>query len=97
MCKPFPPPLVRGGVFLVGLETKYRDIADGNTCGHLVGVQLEIALETKYRDIADGNCMVHRPPALIIPALETEYRDIAATTQLPQESNSCTQGNSLIS
>ena len=30
MCKPFPPPLVRGGVFLVGLETKYRDIADGN-------------------------------------------------------------------
>ena len=30
VCKPFPPPLVRGGVFLVGLETKYRDIADGN-------------------------------------------------------------------
>ena len=29
-CKSFPPPLVRGGVFLVGLETKYRDIADGN-------------------------------------------------------------------
>ena len=30
VCKPFPPPLVRGGVFEVGLETKYRDIADGN-------------------------------------------------------------------
>ena len=30
MCKPFPPPLVRGGVFLVGSDTKYRDIADGN-------------------------------------------------------------------
>ena len=30
MCKPFPPPLVRGGVFLVGSGTKYRDIADGN-------------------------------------------------------------------
>ena len=29
VCKPFPPPLVRGGVFEVGLETKYRDIADG--------------------------------------------------------------------
>jgi len=31
VCKPFPPPLVRGGVFLVGSDTKYRDIADGNT------------------------------------------------------------------
>ena len=31
VCKPFPPPLVRGGVFEVGLETKYRDIADGNS------------------------------------------------------------------
>ena len=30
VCKPFPPPLVRGGVFLVGSDTKYRDIADGN-------------------------------------------------------------------
>ena len=30
VCKSFPPPLVRGGVFEVGLETKYRDIADGN-------------------------------------------------------------------
>ena len=28
VCKLFPPPLVRGGVFEVGLETKYRDIAD---------------------------------------------------------------------
>ena len=30
VCKSFPPPLVRGGVFLVGSDTKYRDIADGN-------------------------------------------------------------------
>ena len=30
VCKPFPPPLVRGGVFLVGSEPNYRDIADGN-------------------------------------------------------------------
>ena len=28
VCKLFPPPLVRGGVFLVGSEPKYRDIAD---------------------------------------------------------------------
>ena len=35
VCKPFPPPLVRGGVFEVGLETKYRDIADGNFRFHV--------------------------------------------------------------
>ena len=36
------------------LETKYRDIADGNLCieyDHATCPQLE----TKYRDIADGN------------------------------------------
>ena len=55
MCKPFPQPLVRGGIFLVGLETKYRDIADGNvyTIEHQLIQWRE--LETKYRDIADGN------------------------------------------
>ena len=55
MCKPFPPPLVRGGVFLVGSDTKYRDIADGNilTLDDIVeGVRKS---DTKYRDIADGN------------------------------------------
>ena len=55
MCKPFPPPLVRGGVFLVGLETKYRDIADGNAVMRSLACKLSTWLETKYRDIADGN------------------------------------------
>ena len=55
MCKPFPPPLVRGGVFLVGSDTKYRVIADGNLgqgvfCTTLCGLS-----DTKYRVIADGN------------------------------------------
>ena len=43
VCKSFPPPLVRGDVFLVGLETKYRDIADGNLCtlkARLMRIQL---------------------------------------------------------
>ena len=55
MCKPFPPPLVRGGVFEVGLETKYRDIADGNLSKFLTALPMTHMLETKYRDIADGN------------------------------------------
>ena len=55
MCKPFPPPLVRGGVFLVGLETKYRDIADGNIVSNKIPWTTPTKLETKYRDIADGN------------------------------------------
>ena len=55
MCKPFPPPLVRGGVFLVGLGTKYRDIADGNISIHDKKLSPHPALGTKYRDIADGN------------------------------------------
>ena len=58
MCKPFPPPLVRGGVFEVGLETKYRDIADGNRPGNRL-TQVRCGLETKYRDIADGNKLAH--------------------------------------
>ena len=55
MCKSFPPPLVRGGVFLVGLETKYRDIADGNVAVGPDPKPGACGLETKYRDIADGN------------------------------------------
>ena len=51
VCKPFPPPLVRGDVFLVGLETKYLDIADGNS-PLLRGLAQPSTLETKYRDIA---------------------------------------------
>ena len=42
----------------VTLETKYRDIADGN--GRKAELILcELALETKYRDIADGNFLTH--------------------------------------
>ena len=55
VCKSFPPPLVRGGVFEVGLETKYRDIADGNQGQSTHPAQHPCSLETKYRDIADGN------------------------------------------
>ena len=55
VCKSFPPPLVRGGVFLVGLETKYRDIADGNhPRGYCHRGNSTVTLETKYRDIADS-------------------------------------------
>jgi len=54
VCKSFPPPLVRGGVFLVGLETKYRDIVDGNMSPKKAAVLDTCTLETKYRDIADS-------------------------------------------
>ena len=78
MCKPLPPPLVRGGVFEVGLETKYRDIADGNNKERaLVQERLLLALETKYRDIADGNGTTQAMPKLSSVMLETKYRDIA--------------------
>ena len=36
------------------LETKYRDIADGNVASFVMWPVLTM-LETKYRDIADGN------------------------------------------
>ena len=37
------------------LETKYRDIADGNLFLAFPEVAGLFRLETKYRDIADGN------------------------------------------
>ena len=37
------------------LETKYRDIADGNLSKFLTALPMTHMLETKYRDIADGN------------------------------------------
>ena len=55
VCKPFPPPLVRGGVFLVGSDTKYRVIADGNILNTRYRLLYFIVSDTKYRDIADGN------------------------------------------
>ena len=36
------------------LETKYRDIADGNL-NDIMCQPCFVTLETKYRDIADGN------------------------------------------
>ena len=42
VCKPFPPPLVRGGVFLVGSDAKYRVIADGNSAGFVNEIILRI-------------------------------------------------------
>ena len=39
---------------VVRLETKYRDIADGNISSRLAAFFV-LMLETKYRDIADGN------------------------------------------
>ena len=77
MCKPFPPPLVRGGVFLVGSDTKYRDIADGNVCQPSVHSVPTAESDTKYRDIADGNLTLldtYRGSAL---TSDTKYRDIA--------------------
>ena len=35
------------------METKYRDIADGNALGGVTAVVL-VVLETKYSDIADS-------------------------------------------
>ena len=55
MCKPFPPPLVRGGVFLVGSDAKYRDIADGNIGQDIIVPYTGWLSDAKYRDIADGN------------------------------------------
>ena len=59
------------------LETKYRDIADGNLearCLHGLNIS---PLETKYRDIADGNLEARCLHGLNISPLETKYRDIA--------------------
>ena len=58
VCKPFPPPLVRGGVFLVGSETKYRDIADWNGIAAFKQRMAHIVSEPKYRDIADWNELI---------------------------------------
>ena len=61
---------------VVRLETKYRDIADGNL-GIVSPCPTRLAkLETKYRDIADGN-ISSRLAAFFVLMLETKYRDIA--------------------
>ena len=64
MCKPFPPPLVRGGVFLVGSDTKYRDIADGNFSLGLGSSRLHLGPDTKYRDIS---AIYHLPREQFLP------------------------------
>ena len=76
MCKPFPPPLVRGGVFLVGLETKYRDIADGNTTPMMLAtgppcVGNQVPRYSGWKPDMDPLAAWHDP------GLETKYRDVA--------------------
>jgi len=58
------------------LETKYRDIADGNDILGRHHHHLHCKLETKYRDIADGNDSIINE-GLFKLKLETKYRDIA--------------------
>ena len=58
------------------LETKYRDIADGNGIKDLTRIN-PMGLETKYRDIADGNVLALQAARLRKMLLETKYRDIA--------------------
>ena len=58
MCKPFPPPLVRGGVFLVRSDTKYRDIADGNYSVGILAVagavvRYQVPRYSGYKSIAE--------------------------------------------
>ena len=63
-----------------GLETKYRDVADGND-NRSVGLRGElVVLETKYHDIADGNCSTSMDWTEGSLPLETKYRDIADST-----------------
>ena len=45
------------GRFVWVLETKYRDIADGNRRAAAEHPRAFARLETKYRDTADGNCL----------------------------------------
>ena len=87
MCKPFPPPLVRGGVFLVGSDTKYRDIADGNLKPGLIAHDRCGGSDTKYRDIADGNSTVRTEPSSQLILSDTKYRDIADGNHLLQQEN----------
>ena len=76
MCKPFPPPLVRGGVFEVGLETKYRDIADGNPEGLAVRTVVVVVGNQVPRYSGLKRCEKSRGRATSV-ASEPKYRDIA--------------------
>ena len=62
--------------FMPMLETKYRDIADGNMLAAL-SRSCQTPLETKYRDIADGNLSSASDIKSGRIRLETKYRDIA--------------------
>ena len=66
-----------------GLETKYRDIADGNLRQEPLPGNPCGWLETKYRDIADGNQLTTTVPDGVIIPLETKYRDIADGNNKP--------------
>ena len=47
-----------GALQNIELESKYRDIADGNCIQHDGMHEPHYLLESKYRDIADGNSTV---------------------------------------
>ena len=49
------------------LETKYRDIADGNMLFEQVQDFPTNLLETKYRDIADGNTLLKATDTICEP------------------------------
>ena len=59
------------------LETKYRDIADGNRLKARSSSRRPSRLETSYRDIADGNSHSWLDLSTKLYWLETSYRDIA--------------------
>ena len=70
------------------LETKYRDIADGNKTRKFTVSRISLRLETKYRDIADGNSF----PQIHVgcpTSLETKYRDIADRNPTTPPRNPC--------
>ena len=67
---------------VIKLETKYRDIADGNGVSACTKSISNSTLETKYRDIADGNAVGISITSRPDTALETKYRDIADSKQV---------------
>ena len=94
MCKPFPPPLVRGGVFLVGSDTKYRDIADGNATitpgrGGRSTVRYQVP---RYSGWKLGD-LLHRC-ADVERLSDTKYRDIADGNGRPDAAQSASVNSS---
>ena len=77
MCKPFPPPLVRGGVFLVGLGTKYRDIADGNVIFVDIDFHVSVVVGNQVPRYSGWKQVPLVLQSVFVALLGTKYRDIA--------------------